>query len=339
MRRHSPLWAVLRAGSSLAVMLVALLLITFLISSAAPIDPVLKVVGDRATPEAYAKAKTELGLDKPLHLQFLAFAQKALVGDLGSSTSTGRKVVEDLKQYFPATLELATAGILIGILFGVPLGVLAAHHHNRWIDQLLRVVCLIGYSVPVFWLGLIGLLVFYAKLGWVAGPGRLDDAFLYTLETWSNIVLVDALRSGNLEAARNGAMHLLLPATLLGYFSLAYISRMTRAFFLEELSKEYVLTARIKGASELRVLLVHVLPNVLAPLVTVIALSYGVLLEGAVLTETVFSWPGIGLYITNALFSADLSAVLGGTLLVGLCFVLLNSASDLFGYLVDPRIR
>ena len=339
MRRHSPLLAVLRAGSSLALMLVALLLITFLISSAAPIDPVLKVVGDRATPEAYAKAKTELGLDKPLHLQFLAFAQKALVGDLGSSTSTGRKVVEDLKQYFPATLELATAGILIGILFGVPLGVLAAHHHNRWIDQLLRVVCLIGYSVPVFWLGLIGLLVFYAKLGWVAGPGRLDDAFLYTLATWSNIVLVDALRSGNMEAARNGAMHLLLPATLLGYFSLAYISRMTRAFFLEELSKEYVLTARIKGASELRVLLVHVLPNVLAPLVTVIALSYGVLLEGAVLTETVFSWPGIGLYITNALFSADLSAVLGGTLLVGLCFVLLNSASDLFGYLVDPRIR
>ena len=339
MRRHSPLRAVLRAGSSLALMLVALLLITFLISSAAPIDPVLKVVGDRATPEAYAKAKTELGLDKPLHLQFLAFAQKALVGDLGSSTSTGRKVVDDLKQYFPATLELATAGILFGILFGVPLGVLAAHHHNRWIDQLLRVVCLIGYSVPVFWLGLIGLLVFYAKLGWVAGPGRLDDAFLYTLETWSNIVLVDALRSGNLEAARNGAMHLLLPATLLGYFSLAYISRMTRAFFLEELSKEYVLTARIKGASELRVLLVHVLPNVLAPLVTVIALSYGVLLEGAVLTETVFSWPGIGLYITNALFSADLSAVLGGTLLVGLCFVLLNGAADLFGYLVDPRIR
>ena len=320
-------------------MLVALLLITFLISSAAPIDPVLKVVGDRATPEAYAKAKAELGLDKPLHLQFLAFARKALVGDLGSSTSTGRKVVEDLRQYFPATLELATAGILIGILFGVPMGVLAAHHHNRWVDQLLRVACLIGYSVPVFWLGLIGLLVFYAKLGWVAGPGRLDDAFLYTLETWSNIVLVDALRSGNMEAARNGAMHLLLPATLLGYFSLAYISRMTRAFFLEELGKEYVLTARIKGASEMRVLLVHVLPNVLAPLVTVIALSYGVLLEGAVLTETVFSWPGIGLYITNALFSADLSAVLGGTLLVGLCFVMLNTASDLFGYLVDPRIR
>ena len=339
MRRHSPLWAVLRSGSSLALMLVALLLITFLISSAAPIDPVLKVVGDRATPEAYAKAKTELGLDKPLHLQFLAFTQKALVGDLGSSTSTGRKVVEDLKQYFPATLELATAGILIGILLGVPLGILAAHQHNRWVDQLLRVVCLIGYSVPVFWLGLIGLLVFYAKLGWVAGPGRLDDAFLYTLETWSNIVLVDALRSGNMEAVRNGVMHLLLPASLLGYFSLAYISRMTRAFFLEELGKEYVLTARIKGASELRVLLVHVLPNVLAPLVTVIALSYGVLLEGAVLTETVFSWPGIGLYITNALFSADLSAVLGGTLLVGFCVVLLNTASDLFGYLVDPRIR
>jgi peptide/nickel transport system permease protein len=320
-------------------MLAVLLLITFLIGRAAPIDPVLKVVGDRATPEAYAQARAELGLDQPVALQFADFARKALAGDLGSSTSTGRKVVEDLKQYFPATLELATMGILIGILFGVPLGMLAAHHHNRWIDQVLRVLCLIGYSVPVFWLGLIGLLVFYAKLGWVAGPGRLDDVFLYTLDNWSNLVLVDALRSGNFEAARNGVKHLLLPATLLGYFSLAYISRMTRAFFLEELGREYVMTARIKGASELRVLLVHVLPNVLAPLVTVIALSYGVLLEGAVLTETVFSWPGIGLYITNALFSADLSAVLGGTLLVGLCFVVLNTASDLFGYLVDPRIR
>ncbi len=339
MNRSSPVWAVSRTLASLVLMLFALLLVTFLIGKAAPIDPVIKVVGDRASPEVYEQARIALGLDKPLYQQFVSYALGAMSGDLGSSTSTGRAVLQDLKQYFPATLELATLGIAIGILFGVPLGMLAAHQHNRWIDQVVRVFCLIGYSVPVFWLGLIGLLVFYYKLGWVAGPGRLDDIYLYTLETWSNLVLLDALRAGNMDAARNGVMHLVLPASLLGYFSMAYISRMTRGFFLEELGKEYVLTARIKGATELRVMVSHVLPNVLAPLVTVISLSYAVLLEGAVLTETVFSWPGIGLYITNALFSADLAAVLGGTLLVGICFVTLNSLTDLFGYLADPRIR
>ena len=331
--------AAMRTGATFALMLVALMLVTFLIGKAAPIDPVLKVVGDRATPEAYEQARKELGLDKPLAQQFVRYVAQAARGDLGLSTSTGRPVVEDLAQYFPATIELATCGILLGVLFGVPLGILAAHQHNRWIDQLLRMVCLFGYSVPVFWLGLVGMLVFYAKLGWVAGPGRLDDVYQYTLTSWSNFVLIDAWRAGNMEALRNAVSHLVLPSVLLGYFSLAYISRMTRAFFLEELGKEYVLAARVKGASEFHLLTRHVLPNVAAPLFTVISLSYAVLLEGAVLTETVFSWPGLGLYITSALFSADTAAVLGGTLLIGVCFVVLNSLTDLIGYLADPRAR
>ena len=331
--------ALLRSGLSFALMLLVLLLVTFLIGKAAPIDPVLQVVGDRASPEAYQEARQRMGLDQPIATQFVRYVADAAKGDLGRSTTTGRAVLEDLRQYFPATLELATLGILLGVVFGVPLGMLAAHQHNRWIDQLLRLVGLLGYSVPVFWLGLVGLLIFYARLGWVGGPGRLDDIYQYTVDSWSNLVLVDTLRAGNGEAFRNGLSHLVLPAALLGYFSLAYISRMTRAFFLEELGKEYVLTARVKGASELQVLVRHVLPNVAAPLVTVIALSYAVLLEGAVLTETVFSWPGIGLYVTNALFSADVAAVLGGTLLVGLCFVVLNTASDVLGYLMDPRTR
>lgn len=339
MLTSSRLRAVTRTGASFALMLLALLLVTFMIGKAAPIDPVIKMVGDRASPEAYAQAKQSLGLDQPLYLQFVRYAVHAVQGDLGNSTSTGRPVVEDLMQYFPATLELATMGITLGVVLGVPLGMLAAHQHNRWIDQLLRILCLVGYSVPVFWLGLVGLLVFYAKLGWVAGPGRLDDIYQYTLEPWSNFVLIDAWRANNMDALRNGLRHLALPAALLGYFSLAYISRMTRAFFLEELGKEYVLTARVKGASEFQVMVRHVLPNVAASLVTVISLSYAVLLEGAVLTETVFSWPGIGLYITSALFSADLAAVLGGTLLIGMCFVVLNSLTDLFGYWIDPRVR
>ena len=339
MRKSAAPAALLRTGLSLVLMLLVLLLVTFLIGKAAPIDPVLQVVGDRASPEAYQQARQRLGLDQPVYRQFVRYVANAAQGDLGQSTSTGRPVLEDLRQYFPATLELATLGILLGVLFGVPLGMLAAHQHNRWIDQVLRMVGLLGYSVPVFWLGLVGLLVFYAKLGWVGGPGRLDDVYQYTVESWSHLVLVDTLRAGSMDALRNGISHLVLPAALLGYFSLAYISRMTRAFFLEELGKEYVLTARVKGASELQVLVRHVLPNVAAPLVTVISLSYAVLLEGAVLTETVFSWPGIGLYITNALFSADVSAVLGGTLLVGLCFVVLNTATDVFGYFIDPRAR
>lgn len=339
MLTSSRLRAITRTGASFALMLLALLLVTFMIGKAAPIDPVIKMVGDRASPEAYAQAKQSLGLDQPLYLQFVRYAVNAVQGDLGNSTSTGRPVVEDLMQYFPATLELATMGITLGVVLGVPLGMLAAHQHNRWIDQLLRILCLVGYSVPVFWLGLVGLLVFYAKLGWVAGPGRLDDIYQYTLEPWSNFVLIDAWRANNMDALRNGLRHLALPAALLGYFSLAYISRMTRAFFLEELGKEYVLTARVKGASEFQVMVRHVLPNVAASLVTVISLSYAVLLEGAVLTETVFSWPGIGLYITSALFSADLAAVLGGTLLIGMCFVVLNSLTDLFGYWIDPRVR
>lgn len=329
----------LRAAATFVLMLVALMLVTFLIGKASPIDPVLKVVGDRATPEAYQAAKVALGLDRSLPEQFGRYVWRVGHGDLGSSTSTGRPVLQDLALYFPATIELATFGILLGVLFGVPLGILAAHRHNQWIDQLLRVVSLFGYSVPVFWLGLVGLLVFYARLGWVAGPGRLDDVYQYTLTAWSNFVLIDAWRAGNMEALRNALAHLALPGVLLGYFSLAYISRMTRAFFLEELGKEYVLAARVKGASEFRLLVFHVLPNVAAPLFTVISLSYAVLLEGAVLTETVFSWPGLGSYITSALFSADSAAVLGGTLLIGVCFVLLNSLTDLIAHLADPRAR
>lgn len=339
MAGHTSLRVVLRTGSSFVLMLLALLLVTFLIGKAAPIDPVLKIVGDRATPEVYAQARRSLGLDQPLYLQFARYVGRAAQGDLGNSTSTGRPVLEDIRQYFPATIELATLGILIGVIIGVPMGMLGAHFHNRWLDQLVRMLCLVGYSVPVFWLGLVGLLVFYAKLHWVAGPGRLDDVYQYTLQGWSNFVLIDAWRAGNMEALRNALMHLILPASLLGYFSLAYISRMTRSFFLEELGKEYVLTARVKGSSELRLLVGHVLPNVAAPLITVISLSYAVLLEGAVLTETVFSWPGIGSYITGALFSADTAAVLGGTLLIGICFVVLNSLTDLLGHLLDPRMR
>ena len=328
-----------KALGTLVLTSLGLLLVTFLIGRVAPIDPVLKVVGDRASVATYNAARHEMGLDKSLPEQFVRYIDDVLHGDLGKSTSTGRPVLVDLVSYFPATLELATLAIVIGVMLGVPAGISAAQRHNSWVDHTTRIVSLVGYSVPVFWLGLMGLLIFYAKLHWVAGPGRLDDEYLYTVPAWSNVMLIDTLRAGDFAAFRNALMHLALPVALLAFFSMAYIARMTRALTLEELSKEYVLTARTKGARTVRVLWRHVLPNIAAPLVTVIALSYAVLLEGAVLTETVFSWQGIGLYMTNALFAADMSAVLGGTLLIGFSFVLLNALADLFSAILDPRSR
>jgi peptide/nickel transport system permease protein len=247
--------------------------------------------------------------------------------------------MQDMRHVFPATLELATLGILLGAGIGVPLGVWAAVRRGGLVDQLVRVMALVGYSVPIFWLGLMGLLLFYAKLGWVGGPGRVDVAFEYTLENVSGLLLLDAAMAGQWDAFANVLSHLVLPASLLGYFSLAYISRMTRSFMLHELSQEYIVAARAKGLSEARIIWRHALRNAAVPLVTVITLSYAGLLEGSVLTETVFAWPGLGLYITNSLQNADMNAVLGGTLVVGSVFIALNLLSDLLYKTLDPRTR
>ena len=330
--------ATARGFATLAVTLAGLLLVTFVVGRVMPIDPVVAAVGDKASPETYAKAREALGLDQPVWVQFGRYIKGVAQGDLGQSSLSGRPVSEDIARVFPATVELSTLGILIGILTGVPLGVYAAHRRNRWPDQIIRSVSLLGYR-PVFWLGLIGLLIFYAQLGWSGGPGHIDTAYRYSIDEWSGLMLVDTLRSGEWDAFRSALSHIALPALLLGYFSLAYIARMTRGFMIEELGKEYVTTARIKGASEADVLWRHALPNVLVPVITVIALAYAQLLEGTVLTETVFAWPGLGLYITNSLFSADMPAVLGGTLVVGVCFVLLNKISEILYPLLDPRTR
>src|SRR5207249_10755461 len=196
-----------------------------------------------------------------------------------------------------------------------------------------------GSSVPVFWLGLVGLLVFYVRLGWVAGPGRLDVAYEDLVPAWTGLILVDAAIAGEGAVFRSALSHVILPASILGYFSMAYLCRMTRSFMLSELRQEYVTTARVKGMSERRVVWRHALGNVMVPLVTVITLSYANLLEGSVLTETVFAWPGLGQYITNSLLSADMNAVLGGTIVVGCVFIGLNLLSDLLYRMVDPRAR
>jgi peptide/nickel transport system permease protein len=316
-----------------------LLAVTFFIGRVMPIDPVLVILGDHASGDAVARVREELGLNKPLWEQFLIYMNKVLRGDFGVSVLTSNPVMQDIRHVFPATLELATLGILLGAGIGVPLGVWAAVRRGGLVDQLVRVMALVGYSVPIFWLGLMGLLLFYAKLGWVGGPGRVDVAFEYTLENVSGLLLLDAAMAGQWDAFANVLSHLVLPAALLGYFSLAYISRMTRSFMLHELSQEYIVAARAKGLSEARIIWRHALRNAAVPLVTVITLSYAGLLEGSVLTETVFAWPGLGLYITNSLQNADMNAVLGGTLVVGSVFIALNLLSDLLYKTLDPRTR
>jgi peptide/nickel transport system permease protein len=328
-----------RLLATVGLTLLGLLLVTFLIARVVPIDPVLAVVGDRASSAVYARVRAEMGLDQPVWVQFARYGAMVVHGDFGRSALTRSPVTADIRRFFPATIELATLATLIGLFLGVPAGVVAAARHNRWPDHVLRVVGLFGYSVPVFWLGLMALLLFYADLGWVAGPGRLDPWLDGIVPSRSGFLLLDSALAGNGRVFASALAHLALPAAVLGYFSLAYISRMTRSLMLEQLGQDYIMVARAKGLSERRVLWRHALGNVLVPLATVATLAYANLLEGSVLTETVFAWPGIGSYITGSLLSLDMNAVMGGTLVVGAAFILLNLLVEGVYRRLDPRLR
>lgn len=324
---------------TLALTFLGLLAITFTIGRLVPIDPVLAVVGDRASAATYEAARVAMGLDRPVIVQFASYVGDVLTGDLGRSISTGRPVAEDLARVFPATLEMATIGILIGVGLGVPMGVLAAARQGSWTDQAIRVLGLVGYSVPAFWLGLVGLALFYAQLRWVGGPGRIDVFYDGLVPGVTGLLLVDSLIAGDGEVFANALSHIVLPASILGFFSLAYIARMTRSFMLDQLAQEFVTTARVKGVPERVVLWRHAFRPIRVQLITVIGLSYAGLLEGSVMIETVFSWPGIGNYLTTGLFNADMNVVLGATLVIGAVFILINRLSDVLYGILDPRAR
>lgn len=331
--------AVLRFLVIVVTTYLGLLAVTFFIGRVIPIDPVLAVLGDRAPSHVVERTREAMGLNLPLYQQFFIYVRQALTGDFGISVLTTNPVMTDIRRVFPATMELATLGTLIGAVLGVPLGVLAAVKRGSIADQIVRVIGLVGYSVPIFWLALLSLLVFYARLKWVAYPGRIDIVFEYTFTPITGFYLFDALWQRQWDVLWDVFRHIILPASLLGYFSLAYISRMTRSFMLNELQQEYIVAARAKGLSETRIIWGHALRNAAVPLVTVIALSYAGLLEGSVLTETVFAWPGLGLYITNSLQNADMNAVLGGTIVIGSVFIGINLLSDLLYRTLDPRTR
>jgi ABC-type dipeptide/oligopeptide/nickel transport systems, permease components len=338
-RASSLLLSLLRFLVTVVTTYLGLLAVTFFIGRVVPIDPALAIVGDRAPAHVVERVRQELGLHLPLYQQFFIYIRQALTGDFGTSVLTTNPVMTDIRRVFPATIELATVGTLIGSLLGVPLGVLAAVKRGSFADQIVRIIGLIGYSVPIFWLGLLALVLFYAKLNWVAYPGRVDIVYEYSFTPVTGFFLLDSAMQRQWDVFWDVFRHIILPGSLLGYFSLAYISRMTRSFMLNELSQEYIVAARAKGLSETRIIWFHALRNAAVPLVTVIALSYAGLLEGSVLTETIFSWPGLGLYITNSLQNADMNAVLGGTMIIGAVFIGINLLTDILYRTLDPRTR
>ncbi|MFB9947536.1 ABC transporter permease [Rhizobium puerariae] len=330
---------VTRRLGQLIVSLFALLVVTFVIGRILPTDPVGAIVGELADPAAFAAMRQKLGLDLPVYQQFWIYLTSLLQGDLGTAILTGNPVTKDLAQAFPATFELATLAVIISTIIGVPLGMVAAFYRDTWIDQFARIISLVGHSIPVFWFGVVGLVIFYASLAWVGGPGRVDTYLDGLIEPQTGLLLVDSLLVGDTETFWNAVHHIILPACILAYSAMAYITRMTRSFTLEQLNQDYVTAARAKGASSARIVVGHLLPNIAVQLVTVLAISYGNLLEGAVVTEIVFSWPGIGQYMTNALMIGDMNAILAGTLIIGVIFMALNFISDLAYLALDPRTR
>lgn len=325
--------------SSIVLTLLGLTVVTFLIGRVMPVDPVIAAVGDNAPEAVVIRVRAEMGIDQPLPVQFLHYLNQLLHGDLGMSVLTKNPVSQDIARFFPATFELATAALILAAIIGIPLGVWAAVRQGTITDQAIRVVCLAGHSIPVFMLSLISLLIFYSALGIAPGPGRQDIIYDGMITPVTGLLSVDTLLAGDLDAFWDALAHMAQPVCILAYFSMAYIARMTRAFMIDALKGEFVITARAKGLSLSGVIWGHAFPTVAVQLVTVLALTYAGLLEGAVVTETVFSWPGIGQYLTASLMNGDMNPVIGTTLLIGIIYVGLNLVADLLYRLLDPRVR
>jgi len=328
----------LRRLVGFAAVMVGVSIVTFALSHIVPADPAIVALGDHATDEQINAFREKFGLNKPVPEQYWIYVTGLMQGDLGTSLRTRRPVASDLRDFFPATFELSLAALILSILIGIPAGVASATARNRLPDHIVRIVSLIGGSVPIFWLGLILIGFFYGRLGWLPGGARIDK-FIPPPPLVTGLFTVDSLLSGNAKAFWSSAQHLLLPALALGYFSTAIIARMMRSSMLEVLTQEYVLSARARGFRQSRVLWRHAVRNALIPTVTTIGVTFGSLLSGAVLTETIFSWPGLGRYATNSAINLDFPAVMGVTLLAALVYTAANLIVDVGYHWLDPRIR
>jgi len=313
-------------------------LIAFSLIHLIPGDPIQILLGERGIdPARHAQLMVEFGLDKPLWQQYLRYVGQVIQGNLGASLVTREPVLHEFLTLFPATVELAVAAILFAILIGLPLGVVAAVKHGAWFDHTVMGLSLVGYSMPIFWWALLLILLFSVKLGWLPVSGRI--AVQFWVEPVTGFLLLDTLLARDFEAFRSALRHLLLPALALGTIPLAVIARMTRSAMLEVIREDYIRVARAKGLPPWRVIAVHALRNALIPVVTVIGLQVGVLLAGAILTETIFAWPGVGKWLIDSVQRRDYPAVQGGILLLAGIVMLVNLLVDLLYGLINPRIR
>jgi peptide/nickel transport system permease protein len=329
---------ILRRLAGLVLVLVGVSIITFALSQLVPVDPAASALGQNAREDQIQAYRKELGLDRPPVLQYFSYVGRVLHGDLGKSIRTRRPVADDLRDFFPATIELSIAAMVVAIILGVALGILAAIRRNSLIDGFARAFALIGGSLPIFFVGLLVLALFYSRLRWLPGPGRLD-AVLTPPPRVTGMYTVDSLLAGNWALFKNSLLHLVLPAVTLGYFSTAVLLRMTRSSMLEVLGQDYVRTARAKGLRDQVVIMRHALKNAMIPVLTTIGIVFGSLLSGAVLTETIFGWPGLGRYATTSAVSLDLPAVMGVTLVAAVVYPIVNLLVDIGYHALDPRIQ
>lgn len=313
-------------------------LITFAISHVIPGDPARMLVGQRASEETLVKMRAEMGLDKPVYIQYAHYMADLVQGDLGVSIRTQQPVKNELKRFFPATLELTLVSMIVTLLIGIPLGVIAAVKRDKLADHISRMVALLGVSTPLFWSGLMVLLVFYKQLQLFPASGRLDS-FLALPPTVTGLLLIDSVLAGNGAVFFSALEHLVLPASCLAYIQLAIIARQVRSSMVEVLEQDYIRTAEANGIPRSRIIYQYALKNALLPTVTIAGLIFGELLGGAIITETIFAWPGMGKYVVDSVAFLDFPAIMGFTLLVALGYVLVNLTVDLLYRVLDPQIR
>ncbi len=329
---------ILRRLAGLVLVMVGVSVITFTLAQLVPVDPAAAALGQNARDEQIEAFRREYGLDRPALEQYVTYVNRLLHGDLGRSIRTRRPVTADLRDYLPATLELALAAMSVALVLGISLGVLAAVQRNGVVDAAARIFALIGGSLPIFFLGLLMLAVFYTRLRWLPGPGRLD-AYLRPPPRVTGMYTIDSVLAGDWATFSNSFKHLILPGVTLGYYSTAVLLRMTRSSMLEVLHQDFVRTAWAKGLRGQTVILRHALKNALLPVLTTIGITFGSLLSGAVLTETIFGWPGLGRYATASAVSLDFPAVMGVTLVSAIVYPIVNLLVDIGYHALDPRIR
>tara|TARA_R110002072_G_scaffold534_8_gene4255 strand:- start:7473 stop:8495 length:1023 start_codon:yes stop_codon:yes gene_type:complete len=324
--------------------LIGISILSFILIRLVPGDPVMLMLGERgADPAVYQEMQKSLGLDQPMHKQYITFISSALQGDLGKSIISKRPVTEEFFDRFPATLELGICALFFAVLIGIPLGIIAALNRNTFFDYFLMGKALLGYSMPIFWWGLILIIIFSVGLQWTPVAGRVD--ILFDIETITGFNLIDTLINKELieeegfQPFWSSLRHLILPSIAMGTIPLAVIARMTRSSMLEVLSEDYIRTAKAKGLSRFVIITVHALRNAMIPIVTIIGLMFGSIITGAILTETIFSWPGIGKWLVASINARDYPVIQGGVLFIATMVVSINVIVDLIYALINPKMR